>query len=143
MCAQRLARWGVNRACGPAPHGLCTLATARRQQNEAWGNLGLLELQKPHKSRLTREKEAWAAAVRSLRSLALVTQRHLNSLSRPVLVPLHQASGTRLKLKRCLTPKGFIKIVVRLVLCIEMTESATSCPVIHHALSKIPASSAT
>jgi len=41
--------------------------TAARQQGEAWGGQGLLELQKPHKSRLTREKEAWAAEVHHLR----------------------------------------------------------------------------
>lgn len=32
------------------------------QQREEWGDMGLLEMQKPHKSRLTREQEAWAVA---------------------------------------------------------------------------------
>lgn len=46
---------------------LVSSGCVRRQQGEAWGGQGLLELQKPHKSRLTREKEAWAAEVHHLR----------------------------------------------------------------------------
>ena len=38
-----------------------------RDQGEAWGNEPLWAVQKPHKSRLEREQEAWRRAVRANR----------------------------------------------------------------------------
>jgi hypothetical protein len=45
------------------------LATWRRDQGEAWGNEPLWAVQRPHKSRLELEQEAWRRAVRLLWSL--------------------------------------------------------------------------
>ena len=47
---------------------MTTLIRTHRRQGDEWGGRSQTELQNPHKSRLVREQEAWAKAVRHVRS---------------------------------------------------------------------------
>ena len=50
-------------ACAAAHECHAAMLLECRSQGEAWGNQSLWEVQKPHKSKLELEKEAWLKAV--------------------------------------------------------------------------------
>ena len=58
-----------------------------RRQEEVWGNLSLEQLQKPHKSKLELEKEAWGKSVRLGTRTPSIPFGTIHSRSRTLYLP--------------------------------------------------------